>query len=151
MVARLTSSRQDFLFTAAAAPDLAVFKPIHFGQPLESGLEGEDLSHYHDGSLWWRQELFHRALLLAGRIDEKYLQERDELEKEIVLDVLSHKGSALTDLRWHLQQRTLIWEREWREQITARRPGWLTLRPFSLFWKRQNRRDGLKFPGPADA
>ncbi len=151
MVARLTSSRHDFFFTAAAAPDLAVFKPIHFGQPLESGLEGEDLSHYHDGSLWWRQELFHRALLLAGRIDEKYLLERDELEKEIVLDVLGHKGSALTDLRWQLQQRTLIWEREWREQITARRPGWLTLRPFSLFWKRQNRRDGLKFPGPADA
>ncbi len=73
------------------------------------------------------------------------------MEKEIVLDVLGHKGSALTDLRWQLQQRTLIWEREWREQITARRPGWLTLRPFSLFWQRHNRRDGLKFPGPADA
>ncbi len=151
MVARLTSLRQDFFFTAAAAPDLAVFKPIHFGQPLESGLEGEDLAHYRDDSLWWRQELFHRALLLAGRIDEKYLQERDELEKEIVLDVLGHKGSALTGLRWQLQQRTLIWEREWREQITARRPGWLTLRPFSLFWERQNRRDGLKFPDPVVA
>ena len=151
MVACLTSSRQDFFFTAAAAPDLAVFKPIHFGQPLESDLDGEDLSHYYDGSLWWRQEMFHRALLLAGRIDDKYLQERDELEKEIVLDILGHKGSALTDLRWKLQQRTLIWEREWREQITARRTGWLTLRPFSLFWKRQNRRDGLKLPGPADA
>jgi len=145
MVARLSPSRQDFFFTAAAAPDLAIYKPIHFGQPLENGLDGVDLSHYHDDSLWWRQERFHRTITLTGRINGEYLEQRAQLEKEMIRDIQAHKGSALVDLRWNLQQRILIWEREWREKISARRIGWPTVRPFSLFWKRQNHRDGLTF------
>lgn len=151
MVVRLSASRQDFFFTATAAPDLAIYKPIHFGQPLENGLDGVDLSHYHDDSLWWRQEHFHRAIILTGRINSEYLEQRSELEKEMIHDIQGHKGRALVDFRWNMQQRILIWEREWREKITARRNSWPTLRPFSLFWKRQSRRDRLTFPGPPNA
>ncbi len=144
MVVRLTSKRQDAFFTATSAPEFSIFKPVHFGQPLEEDLQGEDLSHYHDRSLWWRHELFHRRILLASKLDASYLEERGDLEKNMLVDMMSHKGRELIKIRSQLQQHLLLWEQGWRERATARKISSFTLRPSTYYWHRQSRIDGLK-------
>ena len=144
MVVRITSKRLDAFFTATSAPEFSIFKPVHFGQPLEEDLQGEDLSHYHDRSLWWRHELFHRRMRLAAKLDATYLEEREDLEKNMLVDLMSHKGRELVKIRSQLQQHLLLWDQGWRERAITWKISPFTLRPSTYFWHQQSRIDGLK-------
>ncbi|MCK4579625.1 MAG: C69 family dipeptidase [Candidatus Marinimicrobia bacterium] len=142
MAVRISPNRQDHFFTAASATDLAVFKPVHFGQPLENDLADKDLGHYSGDSLWWRQEEFHRNILRASEISPQYIEERDTLENKTVLELLAHKGSDLTDLRWRLQQELVAWEKGWREQINVK-PRIIEPSRFKRYWKRLSAQAGV--------
>ena len=144
MVVRLTSKRRDAFFTATSAPEFSIFKPVHFNQALEEDLQGEDLSQYHERSLWWRHEVFHRHMLLAAKFDATYLQEREDLEKNILVDVMSHKGRELIKIRGQLQQHLLLWEQGWRERVSSRKISPFILRPSTYYWHRLSRIDGLE-------
>ncbi len=143
MVARVSSRRQDIFFTGTSAPGLSIFKPIHFGQPLEDDPHGRDLSRYQDRSLWWRHEKWVRVLLQGARLEAKYTRERDDLEKQMVLDVAAHKGSQLNPVRKQIQENLLEWEQSWREKVVPRKRSLATLGPTARYWMRRNRRDGI--------
>jgi len=134
----------DFFFTGTSAPDLSVFKPVHFGLPLEDDLQETDLSHFNEGSLWWRHEQLHRAMLLAHPLESDFFKERDELERNMVLDLATHKGRQLAHIRSQLQKDLLGWEEVWRAKVAAGRKSRPSIGPFARYWKRQNRRDGVE-------
>ncbi|UCD37509.1 MAG: C69 family dipeptidase [Fidelibacterota bacterium] len=143
MVARVSARRRDFFLTGTSAPDLSVFKPVYFSLPLEADLAGVDLSRYHADSLWWRQETLHRAMFLASRLDTQYLKERDELEKSMIVDLAAQKGRQLAQARRSIQQNLLEWEASWSDRLATSKSLLHTCHPFTRFWKRQNRRDGI--------
>lgn len=144
MVASVSTRRQDFFFTGTSAPDLSIFKPVHFDLPLEDDLQGEDLSQYHDGSLWWRHEKLHRAMLLAPRLDDDFIKERDDLERSMVLELMARKGRQLAQTRRRIRDDLLKWEETWIEKAALKRGLILSIGAFSRSWKRRNRLDGVK-------
>ncbi len=144
LVVRLTPKRWDAFFTGTSGPGLSTFKPVHLDQTLEDDLQGADLSRYHDRSLWWRHEQFYRRMLLFPRPDPAYGEQRDELEKNMLIDILSHRGGELTKVRGQLQRHLLDWETGWAEKVSARKPPLIALRPSTYYWKRQSRLAGLK-------
>lgn len=145
MVARLSRRRQDFFFTGTSAPDLSVFKPVHFDLPLKAQPQDTDLSRYHEDSLWWRHERFHRAVLLSARLEEAYCQDRDELERNMVTDLAAHKGRQLSNIRRQIRDNLLKWEDTWLEKSLTYKAPVLSVSPFVRYWKRQNRQDGIDF------
>jgi dipeptidase len=145
MVARLSRRRQDFFFTGTSAPDLSVFKPVHFSLPLKAQPQDTDLSRYQENSLWWRHERFHRAVLLSSRLDEAYFKDRDQLERSMVADLAAHKGRQLISLRRQIQDNLLEWEDSWLEKSLTYKVPLLSIGSFARHWKRQNRRDGIDF------
>ncbi|MFB0515653.1 MAG: C69 family dipeptidase [Candidatus Neomarinimicrobiota bacterium] len=144
MVARVSPRRKDCFFTGTSAPDLSVFKPVHFGQSLDDDLQGVDLSRYHEESLWWRHEKLHRALLLAPRLIADYSKERDELERNMVTELATEKGRQLAHTRNKLREDLLKWEESWIGKVASVKSSFLALGPFAFYWKRQNRRDGIE-------
>ncbi len=144
MVAMVSKRRHNFFFTGTSAPDLSIFKPVHFDLPLEDDLQGEDLSHYHDGSLWWRHEKLHRAMLLAPRLDSDFAKERDDLERSMVQDLAVQKGRQLAPIRRQVRDNLLKWEETWREKDISKRGLFLSMGSFSRYWKRRNRLDGVR-------
>ena len=65
--------------TATAAPCTGLFKPVEVGRPLDLG--PLPTNHADPGSLWWRHERLHRAVMRDPlRLAELYLRERDEVE-----------------------------------------------------------------------
>jgi len=143
MVAMVSTRRNDFFFTGTSAPDLSIFKPVHFDLPLEDDLQGENLSQYHDGSLWWQHEKLHRAMLLAPRLDGDFIKERDDLERSMVLDLMAQKGRQLAQTRRQVRNNLLKWEETWREEAVSKRSLFLSMGSFSRYWERRNRLDGI--------
>jgi dipeptidase len=145
MVASVSTRRRDFFFTGTSAPDLSIFKPVYFDLPLEDDLQGEDLSHYHSGSLWWRHEKLHRAMLLAPRLDSDFIKERDEVERSMVSELTAQKGRQLAQTRSRLRDNLLKWGETWMEKAAASKRGAiLSMGSFSRYWKRRNRLDGVR-------
>ncbi len=144
MVAVVSKHRHDLFFTGTSAPDLSIFKPVHFDLPLEDDQQGEDLSQYQDGSLWWRHEKLHRAMLLAPRLDGDFIKERDDLERSMVLDLMAQKGRELAQTRRQIRNGLLKWEETWREKVVLKKSLFLSMGSFSRYWKRRNRLDGVE-------
>lgn len=144
MVACVSKRRQDFYFTGTSAPDLSIFKPVHFNLPLENELQGEDLSSYHEGSLWWRHEKLHRAMLLAPHPDTDFTKERDELEQSLLLDLAKLKGQELVETRKRLRDDLLKWEESWIEKAASMKKARLLISTSARFWRRCNRLDGIE-------
>ena len=110
---------------------------------MEPDLAGEDLSHYDERSFWWRHEKYHRTLITASRLDPQPFRERDEVESKLVEDIATHKGRQLTQIRRRVQADVLDWEKSWKEKFEVRKSIFLSLHPFTQFWKRQNRLSGM--------
>ncbi len=144
MVACVSKRRQDFYFTGTSAPDLSIFKPVHFNLPLENKLQGEDLSCYHEGSLWWRHEKLHRAILLSPHPDNNFAKERDELEQSLLLDLAKLKGQELLETRTRLRDNLLKWEESWIEKAASMKKARLLLSTSARFWKRCNRLNDIE-------
>jgi len=145
MVATVSKRRRDFFFTGTSAPDLSIFKPVHFDLPLEADHQGEDLSHYHDGSLWWRYEKWHRALLLAPRLDSDFIKERDEVERSMVLEITAQRGRQLAQTRSQLRDNLLKWDETWIAKAAPEKWSIRSISSFSRYWQRRNRLDGIEY------
>ncbi|UCH61974.1 MAG: C69 family dipeptidase [Fidelibacterota bacterium] len=143
MVAMVSKRRQDFFFTGTSAPDLSIFKPVHFDLPLEDDLKEEDLSRYHDHSLWWRHEKLHRTILLTPHLDDDFIKERDDLEREMVQDLAAGKGRQLLQTRRKIRNSLLKWEETWIEKAALKRSFFLSMGLFSRYWLQRNRLDGV--------
>jgi len=150
LVARVTPKRQDLFVTGTSSPGLSLFKPVHLGLPLEAGPEGTDLSVFNTGSLWWRHEQFHRAVLLGGGIEDDYFTERAELERSMLTDLLARKGGARPKLIGLLQQRLMEWEESKREDVLGNMKSIWALTPAKWYWRGQSKRDGLPLSRPGN-
>lgn len=140
LVIRLSEQRQHILATGTAYPDLSIFKPVHFDLPLEkNGVV--DLARYQESSLWWRAGRFARHILMRGGLSETYLSERAEFEKDMVLDLLSNRGSDLVKVRSKLLVQILAWEANWHKLSLSPKPNYRPWRRAVRFWRHQNRLD----------
>ncbi|MFC1481582.1 hypothetical protein ACFL6E_04995 [Candidatus Neomarinimicrobiota bacterium] len=139
MVMRLSAKRIEHFTTGAAAPDLAIFKPIGMGNLLDQKLDEHDLSMYNAESYWWRQELLHRRLIVLREIDEAYFVERSALEIDMVQTIRNSKSSNQQDQTGKQQKYLLEWEGQWLEKVAAQSPAPRLLRPFAHYWHRLNR------------
>ena len=144
MVMRLSAKRIEHFTTGAAAPDLALFKPIGAGNLFDQALDGQDLSTYSAGSYWWRHELLHRKLIALRELDEAYFVERNALEIDMVQTILNSKASDQPDQIGKQQKYLLEWERGWLEKIAAQSPAPHFLRPFATYWHKLNKLAELK-------
>lgn len=150
MVTRVTSKRQDIFVTGTSSPGLSLFKPVHFGLPLEAGPERTDLSVFNTESLWWRHEQFHRAVLLGRGIEDNYFTERAELERSMLTDLLARKGGARPKLIGLLQQRLMEWEESKHEDVLGSMKSIWALTPTKWYWSRQSKRDRLPLSLPGN-
>jgi hypothetical protein len=134
----------DTFFTGTSSPDLSIFKPVDIDLPLETELPSEDFARYYEHNLWWRQEKLNRRIRCSSHLAPDYFDERDELEQKMVIDLASHKGRNLTDVRQQIQTSLLEWQATWWEKYPYKRTLLFSLFPFCRFWHRQSRQDGAE-------
>ncbi|HSM29862.1 MAG TPA: hypothetical protein VK854_04110, partial [Woeseiaceae bacterium] len=115
-VADLGDSAKRYWATGTATPCLSVFRPVAINRPHDVGSPAGK----RDGSLWWRFEAVHRAMLAAdGAMLADYLPERDRVQA-LVLE--SDEAAA-----WQIAD---SWLQEWQGRLSANaqgdaRPSWL--------------------------
>ena len=133
-IAELGQSGSRLWATGTAAPCLGVFRPVSIDRAHDVG----EPTGERDGSLWWRFESLHRALLAAdlATVDE-YRRDRDRLQAEL----FEHDEAAA----WEIAD---AWLEEWRQRIPLwagpdRRPPWLR-----RYWQRVERKSirGTRLP-----
>ena len=144
MVARVSPRRMDTFFTGTSSPDLSIFKPVNIDSPLETELPSADFAQYYEESLWWRQERLNRRIRCSSHLSQDYFEERDELEQKMVIDLASHKGRSLKNVRQQIQASLLEWQAAWFEKYPYQRTFLFPLFPFCRFWHRQIRQDGAE-------
>ena len=133
-VANLGGTGPHLWATGTAAPCLGVFRPLSVDQPRDVG----EPTGERDGSLWWRFETLHRALLAADADTvASYLRDRDRVQVELF-------QYSETDA-WETAD---AWLEGWQQRIplwagSDRRPPWLR-----RYWHKQERRSisGTRLP-----
>jgi hypothetical protein len=133
-VAELGQSESRFWATGTAAPCLGVYRPVSIGRAHDVG----EPTGERDGSLWWRFEALHRALLAAdaGTV-AGYLEDRDRVQAELLE---SDEATA-----WPIAD---AWLDRWQQRLPLpanpdRRPPWLR-----RYWNKLERQSirGTRLP-----
>lgn len=119
--------------TATSAPCTGLFKPVRVTEPLDLG--PEPLDRYDARTVWWRHEVFHRAVLRDPvRLLDRFAAERDEVERRWIADrpTPADAFAEADDLlaRWT----ALTIDPAGRDT----RPPWVR-----YYWRTRNRRAGL--------
>lgn len=85
-VAELAPGEARHWATGTSAPCLSVFKPVRVEEPVRVLGDGPPRAE-PDGSLWWRAERLHRAVMRdPARLAPAFLGERDAMERGFFAD-----------------------------------------------------------------
>jgi dipeptidase len=137
-VAELRPSGSSHWVTATAAPCLSLFKPVRVGEPLDLGPAPADRVDY--GTLWWRHELLHRAVMRDPvALGGSFLAERDAVQQRWL-------ASPPEPVEAFAEADALL--ASWTKSVLShpsrdRRPGFVR-----RYWRRRNARAGLTFDPP---
>lgn len=120
--------------TGTAAPCVSLFKPVRVDEPLELGPAPTD--RFDEGTLWWRHERLHRAVLRdPASLAPLFTPERDALEEAWLANPpLPCEAFRVGDDRCAL----------WTERVQARAT--FDTRPWYVrrYWDKRNRRAGME-------
>ena len=149
LVAHLRADLPTYWMTGTSAPCTGVFKPLYMG-PLPSGI-GRPEGQFDEGTLWWRHERLHRAVLAdyATRMP-LYAEERDGLEASFVAEEQSmyehHRDDpdALAEFSQLCFEQADLATRHWYERVRAapirRRAGFF----YRRYWIGQGRKADIE-------
>ncbi len=151
-VAELGNGKAVHWLTASSAPETSLFKPVLFGSGEKTALPDFGPApgdQYDPGTLWWRHERLHRAMLedYAGPL-ALFRDERDQLERAFlarVVGVLRKPGNAgrAEEMIAEMWQDVRLVEDRWyargrHNPVVINRMN-QTSEPYKMHWLRLNR------------
>ena len=145
LVAHLTTDSNTFWATGTAGPCTGIFKPVWLKQEVLPDLGLIPKGIYNPKTLWWQHEKLHRIVLKDYSKLSLYQENRNQMEASFMERAYNPEKKNTIEITRQAFIKSRIATGNWI-RIVKSHPAKISLNPvFNLYWKKQNKKAGLKF------
>ena len=144
LVAHLAKDSNTFWATGTAGPCTGIFKPVWLEKEVLPDSGGVPEAGYNPETLWWQHEKLHRSVLKDYSKVSLYQEERDQMEIAFFKKASDLKEKNTMEITRQAFAQSRIATENWISRVESQ-PAKRSLNPvFNLYWKKQNKKAGLK-------